>query len=72
MVRWGEKGVSFQGGSLGGANATRKRKECEERTYEDVIVLTQSDEGKHLRVIVCLFCISCRSRAVGYVYDVRE
>ena len=41
-----------------------------ERTCEGVIVLTQSDEGRHLRVIGCLFCMSCRPQAGGYVYDV--
>ena len=53
MVRWGEKGVSYQGGRLAGGNATRKRKECVERTCESVIVLTQSDEGRHLHVVSC-------------------
>ena len=40
-----------------------------ERTCEGVIVLTQSDEGRDLSVIDCLFCMSCRSHAGGYVYD---
>ena len=69
MVRWGEKGVSYQGGRLAGGNATRERKECVERTCECDIVLTQSDEGKNSRVIDRLFCMSCRSLAGGYVYD---
>ena len=42
MVRWSEKGVRYQGGSLAGGYATSERKECEERTCEGVIVLTQS------------------------------
>ena len=38
-----------------------------ERTCEGMIVLKQSDEGKDLSVIDCLFCMSCRSHAGGYV-----
>ena len=53
--------IGYQGGRLAGGNATCERKECVERTCEDVIVLTQSDEGRDLRVIDCLFCISSRS-----------
>ena len=45
------------------------REKTEERTCEGVIVLTQSEEGRDLRVIVCLFCMSCRSHAGGDVYD---
>ena len=40
-----------------------------ERTCEGVMVLTKSDEGRDLSVIDSLFCLSCRSRAGGYVYD---
>ena len=40
-----------------------------ERTCEGVIVLTKSDEGRNLRVIDCLFCMSCLSHTGGYVYD---
>ena len=40
-----------------------------ERTCDSVIVLTQSDEGRDLRVINCLFSMSSRSQACGYVYD---
>ena len=69
MVRWGENGVSYQGGRLAVGNATRERKECVERTCEGVIVLTQSDEGRDLGAIDCLFCMSCRSRTGWYVYD---
>ena len=58
MVTWGKKGVSNQGGRLAGGSATREREECVERTYESVIVLTLSDEGKDWRVIDCLFYIS--------------
>ena len=54
MVRWGEKGVSYQGGRIAGGNATCERKEYVERTCDGVIVLTQSDEGRNLRVIGCL------------------
>ena len=61
----GEKGFSCKGGRLAGGNATRERKECAERTCEGVIVLTQSEEGRDLRVIGCLhwMCrrlLSCR------------
>ena len=65
----GEKGCSCKRGRLAGGNATHERKECVERTCEGVIVLTQSDEGKDLRVIDCLFCMSCWSHAGGYVFD---
>ena len=44
LVRWGEKGFSYQRGRLAGGNATRERKECVERTCEGVIVLTQFEE----------------------------
>ena len=33
-----------------------------------MIVLTQSDEVRDLRVIDCLFCMSCQPHAGGYVY----
>ena len=62
-------GVSYQGFRLAGVNATRERKECVERICEGVTALTQSDEGKDLRVIDCFFCMSSRSHAGGYVYD---
>ena len=54
---------------LAGGNAIRERKECVERTCEGVIVLTQSKEGRHLRVIGCLYWMSRRLHAWGYVYD---
>ena len=41
-----KNGISYQGGKLAGGNATRKRKECVERTCEGVIVLTQSKESR--------------------------
>ena len=40
-----------------------------ERTYEGVIVLTQSDEDRDLRVIGCLYCMCRRPHACGYVCD---
>ena len=40
-----------------------------ERTCEGVIVLTQSEEGRNLRVIKCLYCMSRRSHAGGYFYE---
>ena len=40
-----------------------------ERTCEGVILLTQSDKGRYLRVIGCLYCMSRRPHAGGYVYD---
>ena len=69
MVRWGEKGVSYQRSRLAGDNATHKRKECMERTCEGVIVLTQSEEDIHLRVVGCLYWMS-RLPCIGYyVYN---
>ena len=47
MIRCGEKGVSYQVGRLTRGNANRERKECVQRTCEGVIVLTQSDDGRH-------------------------
>ena len=65
----GEKGFSCKGGKLAGGNATRKRKVFVERTCEDVIVLTQSEEGRCLRVIGCLYCMSRWSCAGSFDYD---
>ena len=47
----------------------RKREECVERTCEGVIVLTQSEGGRHLRVVGCLYWMSTQPRAGGCVYD---
>ena len=38
-----------------------------ERTCEGVTILTQSDEGRDLRVIGGLFCVSGGSHEGGYV-----
>ena len=40
-----------------------------ERTCDGVFVLTQSEEGRHLRVIGCLYWMSRRLHAGGYIYD---
>ena len=40
-----------------------------ERTCKGVIVLTQSEEGRRLRVVGCSYCLSRRSIAGGHVYD---
>ena len=34
-----------------------------------MVVLTQSDEGRLLRVVGCLYCMMKRQRAGSYVYD---
>ena len=65
MVRWGEKGDSYQGGRLAGGNATRERKECVERTCEGVIVMTQSEECRRLRVVGCSCWMSKEPCAEG-------
>ena len=41
----------------------------ERNNCEDVIVLKQFEEGRRLRVIDCLSCMSRRPSAGGYVYD---
>ena len=40
-----------------------------ERTCEGVIVLTQPEEGRRLRVVCCLYFMNRRPHAGGYVYD---
>ena len=57
----GEKGLE--------GNLTRERKECVERTCEGVIVLIQFEAGRRLHMVGCLYRMSRRVRAGGYVYD---
>ena len=65
----GEKRFSCKGGRLTGGKANRKRKVSVERTCEGVIVLTQYEEGRSLRVVGCLYWMSRRLCTESYVYD---
>ena len=64
-----EEGVSSQGGRLAKGNAIRERNQCVERTCEGLIVLTQSEEGRRLRVVGCLYWMRKQPLAGCYVYD---
>ena len=64
LIYYHDIGVSIKGGS-----ATRKRKECAERTCEGVILLMQSKKGRCLSVVSCSYWMSRRPHVGGYAYD---